>query len=105
MSDRNQNRFRYYYLPYCLQRLRDGSWLPLNRNYKPLGTVTGEWVDYDAAPLEARLHLSADDLRALSISPENTGELIFLYDDGCVPIRDTPHWQPYCARLEHLATR
>lgn len=103
MAAPSRNRFRYHFLPYCLQRLSDGSWLPLNRNYKPLGDTTGAWADYEAAPADARIKLTAADLQALSISPPHDGAQIFLYDDGCVPIQGTPHWAPYCARLERLA--
>lgn len=36
----------YYELPYCLQEI-EGCYLPLNRNYKPLGLPVGStFVDY-----------------------------------------------------------
>jgi hypothetical protein len=37
-------------MPYCFQKLeRPGHvWLPLNRNYKPLGFFSAQHVDYDA---------------------------------------------------------
>ena len=31
---------------YCLERLADGRYLPLNRRYKPVGSTSGAWVDY-----------------------------------------------------------
>jgi hypothetical protein len=34
--------------PYCIHRLEDGSWLPLNRSYKPLGGDPGGYYDYEA---------------------------------------------------------
>ena len=41
--------FRYW-MPYCFEKLEVGSrthvYLPLNRNYKPLGITSMEWVDY-----------------------------------------------------------
>lgn len=42
--------FRYW-MPYCYHKLEHSSrkhvWLPLNRNYKPLGITSRDHVDYD----------------------------------------------------------
>jgi len=42
--------FRYW-LPYSFFKLetanRDHVYLPVNRNYKPLGVTSDEWVDYE----------------------------------------------------------
>jgi hypothetical protein len=40
-------------LPYCLHRLEDGSWLPLNRSYKPLGGDPLGYYDYEACTGQA----------------------------------------------------
>jgi hypothetical protein len=40
-------------LPYCLHRLEDGSWLPLNRSYKPLGGDPCGYYDYQACTGQA----------------------------------------------------
>jgi hypothetical protein len=40
-------------LPYCLHRLEDGSWLPLNRSYKPLGGDPCGYYDYEACTGQA----------------------------------------------------
>jgi hypothetical protein len=39
--------------PYCLHRLEEGSWLPLNRSYKPLGGDPGGYYDYEACTGQA----------------------------------------------------
>jgi hypothetical protein len=36
--------FRSIYLPYCLDKQADGSWLVLNREYKPVGFNTKSHV-------------------------------------------------------------
>lgn len=105
MTEPMTGRFRQVYLPYCLERLGDGLWLPLNRKYKPLGVATDAWVDYEAAPQEVRLKLTAADVRALSIHPNVTDGRIYLYNDGCVPRPATAHWDDYCERLQRLAKR
>ena len=38
------------YFPYCLQRLDDGSWIVLNRNYEPLGSPSKERVATKTSP-------------------------------------------------------
>ena len=105
MIDSVGARFRKIYLPYCLERLSDGLWLPLNRNYKPLGVATDAWVDYETAPADARLKLTAADVRTLSIHAGEAPTRIYLYNDGCVPRPGTAHWAAYCAKLERLAKR
>jgi hypothetical protein len=39
--------------PYCIHRLEGGSWLPLNRSYKPLGGDPGRYYDYEACAGQA----------------------------------------------------
>ena len=46
--------FRWVFLPYCLDEQDDGRWAVLNRDYKPLGMLTGEYVDYDGHSLWLR---------------------------------------------------
>lgn len=43
-------RYWYFFMPYCLKRLKSGNWIFLNRRYKPLGVKSYEYVDYDASP-------------------------------------------------------
>ena len=35
------------YMPYCLQRQEDERYAILNREYKPLGFITKDWIKYD----------------------------------------------------------
>ncbi len=102
-NSKKKNDFRRVCLPYCLQRLSDGTWLPLNRHYKPLGTKPGEWVDYEKADPAARLKLSATKLKAVDWKGLGEGEQVFLYNDGCIPEPGTPHWTAYCLKLAKLA--
>lgn len=96
--------FVWWYLPYCLERLSDGSYLPLNRSYKPVGLVTAERVDYEMAPMRGRLKLSPAQLAQIdhSGSPDAQGTA-FLYDDGSFPSRSPEDWKAYVARLTVLA--
>ena len=43
------DHFFRFFMPYVFQELGEAGpnvWLPLNRNYKPLGFMKTEWVDY-----------------------------------------------------------
>ncbi|MCG5501575.1 hypothetical protein [Ectothiorhodospira lacustris] len=40
---------RAVYFPYRIQKQEDGSWVLLNRNYKPVGFNTGEWAGVSRA--------------------------------------------------------
>lgn len=35
------------FLPYCVSSISEGLWIPLNRDYKPLGMLRGQWFDYE----------------------------------------------------------
>lgn len=60
---------------YCAKRLKNGYWIFLNRNYKPLGTPVRDqtWVDYDKHPSKFKLSKAF---------PE---EFIFFYDEKSIP--------------------
>mgnify|MGYP006311729681 CR=1 FL=1 len=83
--------------PYCLQRLQNGEWLPLNRWYKPLGLCNeGGAVDYErfAAIPEDRLDLSAAWSRC--------DEAAWLYDDGNPPWAGHLEMFAYLKRLTEV---
>lgn len=43
---RTYNNLRPY-LPYCIQDMGEGKWIPLNRDYKPIGLARSEFVKYE----------------------------------------------------------
>ncbi|MCF8156418.1 MAG: hypothetical protein K9K35_10470 [Rhodoferax sp.] len=92
-------------MPYCLERLQDGSYLLLNRQYKPLGVMSKEWVDYETQPSRMRFKraLSAKQIAALSWCASTDPARIYLYNDGCVPTATDSAWSAYSARLNRLA--
>lgn len=90
---------------YCLERLPDGSYIALNRRYKPVGTAATEWVEYETAPgrFKFKRALSAAQVMALSYKGDANAQRIYLYNDGCIPTASAAHWQAYSARLGRLA--
>ena len=47
--------FREIFMPYCLVKQGDGSWVVLNRDYKPVGFRTRAHVDYGDYPISVHL--------------------------------------------------
>jgi len=96
---------RQIFMPYCLQRLKDGGYLFLNRRYKPIGVFGDEWVDYETHPSKFHFSraLSAKQVEALSYQGSADAERIYLYNDGCVPTDGAAAWTAYSARLQRLA--
>ena len=66
-------------IPYCYVRLQNGSWLPLDRNYKPIGVSIRTWVNYEdfahqAVRFDCDPHTLGDGVR-------ETEDTVWLYSD------------------------
>lgn len=96
--------FRHVYLPYCLQQLKDGRYIVLNRKYKPLGINSSDWVDYDSHPTAQHLKgLTAAKAKQISARGYDKLDVIHLYNDGCIPTANAENWAAYSKRLSILA--
>ncbi|MEI8609954.1 hypothetical protein P4S70_13575 [Enterovibrio sp. Hal110] len=92
---------RAVYFPYCLEKQEDGSWLLLNRNYKPVGLNTGEFIDYDQYPVSMKIKgLGPATLRKLSHHDGELGNKVFLYNGSCVPTSSAEAMSKYLKKLE-----
>ena len=98
------NSIRALYFPYCLRQRKDKRWVILNRNYKPVGALSDDWVDYDALPAEmCIMSITPTQTRKLSYSGEADDSLsIYLYADGCVPTDSKGNMDAYLARIAVL---
>ena len=52
--------FRKIYLPYCLLKHASGGYIVLNRNYKPIGFSTNEYLIYEDYPIGGSLQEGTD---------------------------------------------
>lgn len=96
--------FRSIYLPYCLKKQADGTYVVLNREYKPVGFNTTDWVTYEDYPVFTRLKgIGPATARRLSCDGSENVTTIFLYNDGCIPVESSWAMQAYLARLAILA--
>jgi len=96
--------FRSVYFPYCIQKQADGSWVVLNRQYKPVGFNTGEYIKYEEFPVSAKLQgIGPAIANKLAYSGEASGDRIYLYNDGCIPTDSKTNMAAYLKKLEILA--
>lgn len=96
--------YRQVFLPYALVPLSDGSFLPVNRLYKPLGISSSEWVVYETHPTRVKVAgLTARKARAIGLElKEENGSYFYFYGDGTNPERSPANWNRYQAILAKL---
>ena len=95
--------FDQIYLPYCLRRLDDGSWVALNRKYKPVGFNTRDWTDYDDYPVSFNFGPRDEKvLRTLSVDDDQIEGIVYLYSDSCAPDRSPRDASNYFNKLGKL---
>jgi hypothetical protein len=78
---------RAIYFPYCLHQLDDKSCIVLNRNYKPIGSATEDYVPFgDVDPKTRITRITPAQARLLAYSGEAKAEWrIYLYDGDGIP--------------------
>lgn len=91
-------------LPYCLKRQDDGSWIVLNREYKPLGFNSRDHVDYSAFPIATRYPaLTLEMLERICVDTASNPNEIYLYCDRTTPTDSAEHMAAYLTRIQQLA--
>ncbi len=99
---RQSQYFRIHEL-YCLKQMERGRYIKLNRDYKPIGLETEEWVRYENFPLESLPGLTSQVATKLSARGSDDVTQICLYNDGCVPTSSNQNMRAYLSRLALLA--
>jgi hypothetical protein len=95
---------QFAFLPYCIQKQRDGRYMVLNREYKPVGFWTREWVDYTSGPFLVKIKgLTKRTVASISFNGDTSLDRIYLYNDGCIPTRSAKHMTAYLKRLGRIA--
>ena len=71
--------FRSVYLPYCIKKQEDGSFIVLNRNYKPLGFNSLDNVIYEDYPISSKIKgLTTVSIKKLAWNGVMKNNFIFL---------------------------
>jgi hypothetical protein len=97
--------FRAVYLPYCLQKQTDGRYAVLNREYKPVGFYTHEWIKYSDYPVCLKINgMTATLASKLSYDGNSNTDQIHLYDDATSPSKGKSQMKAYLEKLALLAT-
>ncbi|WP_445496771.1 hypothetical protein [Pseudomonas sp. 8(2025)] len=95
-----KEELRHTHFPYCIQRQEDGTYVFTNRNYKPIGFMTGGWVNYDDSPIGVKISELTPTLAArLDHKGRDNLDRIYLYGDSCVPTADQKYMDAYLGRL------
>ena len=96
--------FRSVFMPYIIQKQPDGRYAVLNREYKPVGFYTRDFVTYADHPVLVNFKgLTKAKAAKISYRGDPDTDHIVLYNDGCVPTHTKKDMQAYLARLELLA--
>jgi len=96
--------FRSVFMPYCLRKQNDGRYVVLNREYKPVGFFTREYVKYEEHPVAVTIEgIGSATAAKLSAKGDTSTDDIFLYNDGCVPTENAENMKAYLAKLQILA--
>ncbi|PID44074.1 MAG: hypothetical protein CSB48_02840 [Proteobacteria bacterium] len=95
--------FRYTYLPYCLKKQKDGNYAVLNRNYKPLGFITRDLIEYEKFPVLSSLPITKTLATKLSYKGDDNLDDIYLYNDGTNPLNSKADMDTYLKRIALLA--
>jgi len=96
------SHFFRFWMPYLFHRIshpkHKHAFIPLNRNYKPLGQMTKEHVDYDALAMSHGVVFARDPINYPGIWHNVEGDHYWLYSD------DPRTRMDYFKRLETLMT-
>jgi hypothetical protein len=91
-------------MPYLFQKLEHPKikhfYIPLNRNYKPLGILGKDWVDYSSYSNSHGVAFSSDPSKISGVwLPSEIEGSLYLYEDSIQSRRD------YFERFERLMAR
>ena len=96
--------FRSVYLPYCLKKQEDGTYLVLNREHNPVGFNTKDHIVCEEYPVSSRLMgIGAATAKKLSYDESESTECIYLYNDRCVPTHSSENMNAYLRKIKILA--
>lgn len=95
--------FRAVFLPYCLARQQDGRYAVLNREYKPVGFFTHEYVTYEEHPVLVKLKITKAVAKKISDTGKEGVDKVFLYRDSTNPLRSKANMDTYLAKIALLA--
>ncbi|MFH2138785.1 MAG: hypothetical protein ABII88_09770 [Candidatus Omnitrophota bacterium] len=98
------NDFKSVALPYCLKKLDDGTYVILNRKYKPVGFNTSNQLDYKDYPICHKIKgIKQKTAMTLSFNHDDNVDSIYLYSDSCIPTSSAKNMNKYLEKLRILS--
>jgi len=92
------------YLPYCLEKQEDGSYIVLNREYKPLGFNSKEHFTYEDYPIRSKIKsLTTNTIKKIGYNGVIKDSRIYLYNETANPTKSKANMVKYLEKLEILA--
>lgn len=92
------------YFPYCIEKRSDGTWAILNREYKPVGFNTRDYIQYEDYPVLTNFHrIRPETFEKLSHNGRFEGDRFYLYDDASNPSNSDADMSAYLTKLKTLA--
>jgi hypothetical protein len=86
VNSQNKRDFGYIMFPYCIKKLDDGTYIVLNRMYKPIGFKTKEYLRYEDYPACHKIRgINKKTAKLISWDGNDDTNMIFLYYDGNIP--------------------
>jgi len=96
--------FRAVYFPYCIEKQDDGTWVVMNRQYKPVGFNTSDYISHEDYPVSAKLSgIGPGVCRKLAYDGKGQGNRVYLYNDGTNPVGSKANMDAYLKKLAILA--
>lgn len=89
------------HFPYCIQAVHYG-YVLLNRDYKPIGFMTNDWLNYNSYPIQFDTKSFKSSVVQNLSWEGNTEFPIFLYSDACSPWSSKANETAYFDRLKIL---
>jgi hypothetical protein len=100
-----KDELRHTHFPYCITKQEDDTYVVTNRTLKPIGFMTGEFVDYSKCPVGVKIKgLTPEIVASLDYQGRKNSGKIYLYGDECTPTSDKKSMDAYLARLAILMT-
>ena len=94
---------RQIIFPYGMEKNSDGSWTFFNRKYKPVGTNTSEWSEWDDPKHKLSLKgLGPVTLAKLDVDGTGAGNRIYFYNDATNPENSDENMDAYLKKLRIL---
>jgi hypothetical protein len=92
------------YMPRCIKRENDGTYVVLNREFKPIGFKTSEFITYEEYPVCVKFKkMDPRTAKKLSVHEEYDPDCIYLYSEMRDLLDNEENMKKYLEKLAILS--